>query len=142
MMKSVFGTLVCAGVLLAAGCGRQDMGRVAGRVTFQGRPVPDAVVNFLPTKGPMSAGKTDADGRFALNTFAKGDGALAGRCQVCIAPYVEPPSPESLMKEPPRPAPTIDMRTDIPKAYRAPSTSPLTAEVQPGRMNSFEFALE
>lgn len=146
MMKSVLGTLVCAGLLVAAGCGRSDMGRVAGRVTFQGRPVPDAVLNFVPPKGPWAAGKTDADGRFTLSTFAKGDGSLAGKCQVLITPYVEPPPPPSSVKEPPprpvAPRPEEDTRPDIPKAYRAPSTSPLTADVQPGRSNSFEFTLE
>ncbi len=140
-MKSVLGTLVCCVLLVvAAGCGRKDMGRVAGRVTFQGRPVPDAVLNFLPSKGPMAAGKTDADGRFALSTFAKGDGALAGKCRVFITPYVEPPSQESQMMGSPRP--TATKRPDIPEAYWDASTSPLTAEVEPGRTNSFEFVLE
>jgi hypothetical protein len=142
MMKSVFGTLICAGLLIAVGCGRQDMGRVSGRVTFQGRPVPDAVVNFLPPKGPASAGKTDGDGRFALSTFADGDGTIAGRCRVYVTPYMESPYPQEFLKEPPRPAAPKDPRPDIPEAYRAPATSPLSAEVEPGRMNSFEFALE
>lgn len=135
-----YGTVVLVAGLVASGCGRRDMGRVEGRVTFREAPVADAVVNFLPANRPMAVGRTDADGRFVLSTFAKADGAIGGQCQVVVVPFVE--LPNYYGPNPPRPAPAIDMRTDIPKAYRAPSTSPLTAEVQPGRMNSFEFALE
>lgn len=139
MSKAVVGTFVLWLGLVTTGCGRRDMGRVEGWVSFQGSPVPDAVVNFQPTNQPMASGKTDADGHFVLNTFAKGDGSIGGQCQVTISPHVE--LPDLYATGPSRPAPPKP-RPDIPEVYRAPSTSPLTAEVLPGRRNSFEFALE
>ena len=45
-MRSRGGTigLVILAFLFAAGCGgRKDMGRVSGTVTYQGKPVPEAV---------------------------------------------------------------------------------------------------
>ena len=78
MTLPLSGFLVVALVLGAAlpGCGRAGLGSVEGRVIFEGRPVPDAVVAFHPENRPQAAGKTDADGRFVLNTFRKGDGAF------------------------------------------------------------------
>ena len=140
MTRVIVKTLVLALGLVAPGCGRRDMGRVEGRVTFQGAPVHDAVVNFHFPNRPMAAGKTDAEGRFVLHTFAKGDGAFQGRCQVFIVPYVEE-LPAADVWPPPRPV-EIDPRPDIPMIYQAPSTSPLTAEVESGRVNTFEFTLE
>lgn len=105
----------------------------------QGTPLVDAVVNFLPANQPMAAGRTDADGRFVLSTFAKADGAIGGQCQVVVVPFVE--LPEYYGPNPPRPA-TPPLRPDIPDVYRAASSSPLTADVQRGRKNFFEFTLE
>jgi hypothetical protein len=118
-----------------AGCSRRDMGLVEGRVTFGGAPVADAVVTFLPPNHPMSRGKTDGDGRFVLHTFRKGDGAFNGSCQVTIVPFAEGTDGDS-------PPPSEDARPDIPRIYRSRSTSPLTADVQAGRRNTFEFALD
>jgi hypothetical protein len=87
----------------------------------------------------MAAGRTDADGRFVLSTFAKADGAIGGQCQVVVVPFVELPEYDG--PNPPRPA-TPPPRPDIPDVYRAASSSPLTADVQRGRKNSFEFTLE
>ncbi len=131
--------LAVAALALFAGCGRRDMGQVMGRVTFGGRPVPDAVVSFRPKNRPMAVGKTDADGRFVLNTFRKGDGSFFGACQVTVGPFVEgtdqPPAPTSR-------SPTEDPRPDIPLIYRSPATTPLTAEVVAGKKNVIDFKLD
>lgn len=136
------GFLVLALVLGAAvpGCGRPGLGRVEGRVTFKGRPVPDAVVAFHPENRPQAAGKTDADGRFVLNTFRKGDGAFEGRCQVSIGPYGEV-TEEDLNPTAGAPPRGPEERGDIPEIYRSPATSPLAADVVAGKRNQFEFEL-
>ncbi|MGL4551752.1 MAG: hypothetical protein ACRC33_11235, partial [Gemmataceae bacterium] len=56
----------------AAGCGR-PLASVEGTVTLDGRPLPDAEVQFLPdptqgTTGPPSSAYTDPDGRYATTT--------------------------------------------------------------------------
>ena len=74
-------------VLLAAGCGGGgvELGDVSGRVTLDGKPLPNALVRFQPEKGGRSAqGITDADGRYKLNYSARDTGALAGKSKVLI----------------------------------------------------------
>ena len=99
----------------------------------------DAEVSFRPKNRPMAVGKTDADGRFVLNTFRKGDGSFFGACQVTVGPFVEgtdqPPAPTSR-------SPTEDPRPDIPLIYRSPATTPLTAEVVAGKKNVVDFKLD
>ena len=60
----LFALLVPVG-LIALGCGpRQQFADVSGVVKLNGRPMPDALVEFLPdpekgTQGPMSMGTPD-----------------------------------------------------------------------------------
>jgi hypothetical protein len=118
----------------AIGCRRSDMVPVSGRVTFEGRPVPQAVVRFLHDSRPMAAGGTDADGRYRLTTRQPGDGAYLGRCKVLIAPWVAAPGDSS--EDPAEP-----VRPDIPKVFRVPASSPLAVEVTPEGPNQFDFEL-
>jgi hypothetical protein len=131
--------LLLAVATVAAGCGRRDMGAVTGRVTFGGQPVPEAVVSFFPKNRPMSAGKTDADGRFVLQTFRKGDGAFLGACKVTIFPFLEGEEPPPGSTAPPDKP--LEERGDIPEVYWSPATSPLTADVVAGKSNQFNFEL-
>src|SRR5262245_37730671 len=81
--------------LLAAGCGPPGLAQVSGRVTLDGRPLPNAGVNFQPVAkagkveaGPGSYGKTDADGRYTLRVV--GDdrpGAQVGPHRVEITAF-------------------------------------------------------
>jgi hypothetical protein len=142
--RSVVGILWVAmslglGATAMSGCQRRDMGRVRGRITFEGGPVPEALVSFQPANRPLASGKTDADGRFVLNTFAKGDGAFVGRCRVTVVPYKEMPvhvARPSMQpgEEKPRP--------DIPARYRIFDTTPLEAEVVAGKQNVFMFDMQ
>jgi hypothetical protein len=62
--------LVTLPVLVAfAGCGKGDypeMARVTGTVTYKGKPVPNMMVNFMPTEGRPSWGKTDSGGKYEM----------------------------------------------------------------------------
>jgi hypothetical protein len=118
------------------------MAKVSGTVTWQGKPVPDAVVAFVHKNRPGANGRTDAAGRFSLTTFQPGDGAHFGSFRVAIEPFKPGSGPDAAPPSPlerPKPAPE---RKDIPEVYRSPATSPLTAEVVAGKMNVIDFKLD
>src|SRR5712671_5793789 len=68
--------------LLLAGCsqsGRMPMAPVHGQVTYQGRPVANAAVEFLcPGASRPAAGTSDEQGNYRLTTFTANDGAMIG----------------------------------------------------------------
>jgi len=77
-----------AGCLLACGCGdsdRPDLGRVSGRVTLDGQPLPGATVTFTPLQGGRaSLDRTDANGDYELLYLRDIRGAIVGRHNVSI----------------------------------------------------------
>lgn len=121
-------------VLAAAGCGRSDIVAVSGRVTWEGRPVPEAVVRFVHEARPMAAAGTDAEGRYRLTTRQPMDGAYIGRHKVTVAPLISGAASDSE-------AAALRARTDIPSVVRDATTSPLTVEVTAAGPNEFDFDL-
>jgi hypothetical protein len=83
-------TLVALPVLLAlAGCGKGDypeMAKVTGTVTYKGKPVPNMMVNFMPTAGRPSWGKTDASGRYEMIYDSDYKGVKMGHHKVYFTP--------------------------------------------------------
>lgn len=83
-------TLVGACILLA-GCsksGRMSITPVHGQVTYQGRPVAEATVEFLcPGASRPAAGVTDEQGNYRLTTFTANDGAMIGTHVVTVNVY-------------------------------------------------------
>ena len=69
------------------------MAPVAGRVTFNGKPLAGASVEFQPIgvdPGPGSIAKTDKDGRFVLMQIPPfREGAVLGKHRVRIYVYTE-----------------------------------------------------
>jgi hypothetical protein len=67
---------------MLAGCGGPgyELVPVAGKVTLNGKPVPEAHVSFEPRAvGPGCYGKTDAQGRFTLQSVLDDEpGAVPG----------------------------------------------------------------
>ena len=136
-------SLAAAGLIVLGviGCGPATMAKVSGTVTWQGEPVPDAMVAFVAQKSPGAVGRTDAAGRFSRTTLKPGDGAYFGSFRVAIEPFKPGLGPDAAPPAPlarPKPAPE---RIDIPEVYRSPDTSPLTAEVKRGVKNTFDFEL-
>jgi hypothetical protein len=82
--------LVTLPVLFAfAGCGKgdyPDMARVTGTVTYKGKPVPNMMVNFMPTEGRPSWGKTDASGKFEMIYDSDYKGVKMGHHKVYFTP--------------------------------------------------------
>lgn len=79
-------------VFSLAGCGKSEYGetaRVTGTVTYKGKPVPNMMVNFMPTAekgGRPSWGKTDASGKFEMVLDADNKGVVRGHHKVYITP--------------------------------------------------------
>ena len=83
--------LLAAGLATAAGCG--DNGPkpvpVEGRVTLNGKPVKQMLVNFQPvgkTYGTGANGMTDDDGKFSMMDSRGGTGAHVGEYKVSFYP--------------------------------------------------------
>jgi hypothetical protein len=76
--------------LTAIGCGSPSpVAEVSGIVLLDGKPMPDALVEFCPdpekgTHGPVSAATTDEEGRFHLVSHDQRDGAVVGSHRVLI----------------------------------------------------------
>src|SRR5205814_1188693 len=130
---------ICA---FLAGCGG-GAGRppetipVKGMVKYQGKPVPKLSVAFIPEKGMLASGTTDAEGKFTLMTNKPGDGAMVGTYKVAIS-FVsdEIPEMQGLSDAAPKPS-----TSPIPKKYADPKTSGLTRAVVKNDQNDFTFDL-
>ena len=75
--------LVLLGILTALiGCSKASgpqVVRVNGTVTYQGKPVANLLVTFMPTQGRPSHATTDANGHFDLQYTGEEKGAVVGR---------------------------------------------------------------
>ncbi len=138
--RIAFVPVVAAVLIAGSGCGRPDMAKVNGTITFKGQPVRMANVQFMPQKRPMAGGLTNKEGRFSLTTRQPRDGAFVGSHKVVIVPWLpgvgDDPKSSAAADIPPAD------RTDIPTKFRSRETSPLTAEVVAGKLNEFTFELE
>ncbi len=90
--------VVCvAVVLITGGCGggkEIPLGEVSGTVTYQGKPVTDAIVHFLPENGASAAtAVVDSEGRYTLSTHETGDGAVVGKHKVWFSKQDPPGGP-------------------------------------------------
>ncbi len=155
MFHSAGRWLICASCMLVwAGCGgaavdpnRPATAPVSGTVTYQGSPVENATVTFLASApdGKSAVGRTDASGKFALMTFAPGDGAVPGQYKVMISKQVTEGgvSEEEAYKYIERgenpPEPTV--KNLLPEKYTAADTSGLSADVTESGENTFTFEL-
>jgi len=76
-------------LMALAGCDKGDypeMAKVTGTVTFKGKPVSNMMVNFMPSDGRPSWGKTDAEGKFSLVYDADYNGAKIAHHRVYFTP--------------------------------------------------------
>jgi len=117
-----------------SGCyGASDAPKLAkakGVVTFQRKPMANVGVTFFPTgSGPMSIGKTNAQGEFVMMTTLPGDGACVGTHKVTIGAAEEGSSEFG------------SAAASIPKKYSLPDTSGLSVEVKDGVANDFKLEL-
>lgn len=139
MRYSVCVLLGCALLsLMVNGCGGSNTPMtypVTGVVTFQGRPLPDAVVMFFAEGGRSATGATNAQGEFTLTTFVPGDGALSGLKKVALGELAVEAKEGDLFLPKPKP-PRFSVR------YTDPNQSGLEFEVKPGAENKFAIDLK
>lgn len=78
--------LIATCLASAGGCWSSgpDVVEVAGKLTRNGKPVPNLVVNFQPDEGRPSWGKADANGVFSLEYDPEHDGARVGTHTVYV----------------------------------------------------------
>lgn len=138
-MKSGLGFLrvAMAAVLAAAlaGCGgggpkAPEFVTVEGTVTVDGAPLQGLTVSFYPddtrgTKGPMSFGLTDTDGKFKLVGPMSRPGAVPGFHKVTIICPMIGSTPDGSVPKPAAPC-------NLPPDLASPLTTKQTAEVKAG----------
>jgi hypothetical protein len=126
---------LAAAALSLSGCGGAGLktAPVRGRVTYQGRPVPNGTVAFIPDGGTASTGEIGPDGSYTLTTVRKGDGAIPGRHKVVIT-ALKDTTGQAVEAWGPLPPPII------PTKYMNLATTDLRAEVKDGE-NTIDFDL-
>jgi hypothetical protein len=122
---------------VAAGCGTKgdETAIVRGKVTYNGKPVPNGTVNFNPdVPGPTATGDIQPDGSYTLGTYKPGDGAVIGTHSVVIVAMQDQAGalPE---QRSPTPPPIVPMK------YTSPATSDLKAQVE-RKENTINFDLK
>ena len=128
---------ICAVIVVSAvGCGpsRPKTVPVTGVVTLDGKAVEGASVMLAPQgEGRPALGMTDKEGKFALQTFESGDGAILGKHQLTVRKVLttgvqaDRDGLSGVM------APDgIRERWIIPKKYSNPKEWDRTVEVEPG----------
>jgi hypothetical protein len=71
-------------VVIGCGSDGPKVVPVTGSLTYKGKPVASALLNFLPEKGRQSWAETDAEGKFKVNYDRHQDGAVVGKHKVWI----------------------------------------------------------
>jgi hypothetical protein len=111
-------------IATCGGCGRNNnLGTVAGKVTYHGEPLNTAQIEFHPTdRGKKSIGFTDSSGNYELQYTLNEPGAIVGRHKVRVIVMPAPGSPP----------------ITIPPEYG--SNSKLECDVRPGS-NRFDIEI-
>lgn len=122
------------------GCGPagKKVWPVAGKVTFQGKPVSAGTIRFKNSTGVDMTAGLRLDGSYEI-VMAEGRGLPAGEYQVAIIPLSAAPGAEIPMgpgAPPPKP-----VCNDIPLKYRQPTTSGLTLTI-PSDAQRFDFDMQ
>lgn len=121
-------TMLC---VLVAGCGdaQPTLVPVRGRVTMQGAPVKEVIVNFAPTgdtAGSGALGATNEDGQFELTDVRGQLGAHPGDYRIHLYP-----APLARPSDVPTHVVSAGSGGGIPAIYIDPRNSPLTTNVPP-----------
>jgi hypothetical protein len=127
---------LCALLTLAVtGCGpKAEFAEVTGVVLLDGKPMPEALVEFVPdpqagTHGPVASATTDEEGRFHLVSQGQQPGAVIGTHRVVIQDERSLPravTDFAKVKPPPYRPPRL------PNVYSNATSTPLRQEVKPG----------
>jgi|694.fasta_scaffold39108_6 hypothetical protein len=135
MLKSVAGVgLLMIALMLQVGCGPSgpEIARVQGTVTMDGKPLPSAIIMFVPVGGRPSVSETDANGKYVLEFSGGRKGAIPGINRVEIntgrLAYEKDGKNYPAVKE------------SVPVQYNRLTT--LEFNVEAGKNNTADFALK
>ncbi|WP_406694473.1 hypothetical protein V5E97_25705 [Singulisphaera sp. Ch08] len=110
---------------------------VSGTVTLDERPLAHGFIQFQPTTAEgVAAGGNVTDGKYAIDRL---QGPTPGEYKVLISSSAAPESP-SAPPPPPPGASTPPPADPIPAKYNTAST--LTAKVEAGKENAFDFPMK
>jgi len=132
------------------GCGeritRPPLGKVSGKVTYNGKPVTKGSVIFTPVQGKggdtgqNAVGQLGSDGSYELTTFDTGDGAILGQHTVTV--QADSKDINELNKiRPDGTVPYILPKPAIPEKYTNATKSPLRFTVSAGS-NTYDIQLK
>lgn len=135
MIRSAAGVVfLLFAITLQVGCGPSgpEIARVQGTVTMDGKPLPNAVIMFVPVGGRPSVSETDANGKYVLEFSGGRKGAIPGLNRVEIntgrLAYEKDGKNYPAVKE------------SVPAQYNRLTT--LEFNVEPGKANTADFALK
>jgi hypothetical protein len=122
--------------LTIAGCGPSgpEIASVSGRITMDGKPLPNATVVFIPENGRPAGASTDADGNYVLNFSQGRRGAIPGKNTIRITTQRDPTPGDDNVKSIP------GSKETIPTRYNAASELEFT--VEPKKKNIANFDLK
>lgn len=125
-MTRLFAMVLVFGITLIAGCG-ENLGEVAGKVTFRGEMVNLGTISFLDGAGKATNANIQADGSYLVSRVP------LGKVTVCVQTHEVAP----IMVRPDAAPNSVKIprlkHTPIPALYGDPKTSPLKLEVKAGR---------
>ena len=145
--------IVCLSVTAACSKGKNepqlDLTPASGTITLDGRPLADADVTFALQETPPagyfgSAGRTDAEGKYVLMSGTK-KGAVPGTYKVAVS-RIEAPggatvNPEGGM-DLAQLAASGEAKQTVPAKYTDVSTTELSATVEKGKTEGYNFDLK
>ena len=145
MKKFALGLVALAMLTVLPACSNEIKTEgVTGVVTYNGEPLADATVKFIPTDGTgsQSYGKTNEKGEYKLQTLlgAADAGTTPGEYKVTVD-CIETVETGKMIQENGEEKPETIAQSLIPAKYNNAETSGLTATVAPGD-NKIDFALE
>lgn len=127
---------------------------VDGVVTYKGEPVEGATVVFFMEDAPRAAsGVTDAEGKYKLTMYDRGDGTVVGTHQVTVTKVkagaaMSDADMQKMLDDPSAMAAESEMTggptapgSELPEKYSVRATSGLTADVVAEGRNTFPFEL-
>ncbi len=135
-MRTQFIVTLFVSIAFVFGCSRQNdlhLAPVSGVILYEGQPLPNAIVCFLPEgiDNRAASVQTDANGRFILTTINKADGIASGKYQVTVSKFEEMEIAENnkIKKSNRLPKDNKNLKPLIPIRYNLPATSGLFVDV-------------
>lgn len=136
-LRLVWVLVFSAAAAAGAGCGRSDEFKhvgVSGKVTLDGKPLPDGTITFVPLVSGPAAHTTIADGAY---TIARSEGPAPGSYRVEISKS-EPTGRQVPDYE--YPGKTVaETRNVVPERYNV--NSELKVEIKENDQQTFDFSL-